>query len=155
MEGLAVRAGVSKQTLYRSWPSKSAVLFDALLSRSSTDGQDIAVPDTGDLAADLEVLIAATIEEMTDPVIEPLLRAVAAEIQGDDPLAVELWARLLDPQLRAVASRLARAGIIDAEESVELLYGAVLHRWLLRGQPFTTAWVKAHVGRVLRALAQQ
>lgn len=112
------------------------------------------MPDTGDLAADLEALILATIEEMTDPARERLLRAVTAEIQGDDPLAAELPDRLLTPQLRAVAARMSRAGITEAEEGVELLCGAVFHRWLLRTRPFMTAWVKAHVARTLRAVAQ-
>ncbi|MDO9378840.1 MAG: TetR/AcrR family transcriptional regulator [Nocardioidaceae bacterium] len=149
MEGIASRAGVSKQTLYRTWPSRSAVLFDALLGRSG--GEDVEVPDTGDLAADLEALILATVEEMTDPPMNRLLRAVTADIQSDDPLASELSTRLLAPQLDAVTARVARAGITDPEEAVELLYGAVLHRWLLRTRPFTTAWVKAHVARTLRA----
>lgn len=149
MEGIASQAGVSKQTLYRSWPSKSAVLFDALLERSG--GEDIEIPETGDLATDLEVLILATVEEMTDPSMDKLLRAVASEIQSDDRLASELSTRLLAPQLDAVTARVTRGGIADPEEAVELLYGAVLHRWLLRTRPFTTAWVRAHVARTLRA----
>ena len=30
MEGIATEAGVGKQTLYRTWPSIHALLFDAL-----------------------------------------------------------------------------------------------------------------------------
>lgn len=155
MEGIAAQARVSKQTLYRSWPSKSAVLLDALLGRSSTEGEGVEVPDSGDLAADLETLVLATIEEMTDPSMERLLRAVTVQIQSDDALAAELSARLLAPQLRAVAARMSRAGITEANEAVELLYGAVLHRWLLRTQPFTTTWVRAHVARTIRAVEQR
>lgn len=149
MEGIAYQARVSKQTLYRSWPSKSAVLFDALLGRSG--GAEVEIPETGDLAADLEVLILATVEEMTNPPMDKLLRAIAAEIQSDDRLASEMSTRLLGPQLNAVTARLARGGIADPQEAVELLYGAVLHRWLLRTRPFTAAWVTAHVARTLRA----
>ncbi len=155
MEGIAARAGVSKQTVYRTWPSTSAVLFSALLDQSTSDGREVDVPDTGDLAADLETLLLMTIEEMTDPETEPLLRAVAAEIQTSQSVATELGARLLTPQLRAVEARMASAGISDAQEGVELLYGAVLHRWLLRTQTFTPAWVRAHVKRTLRAVAEQ
>lgn len=154
MEGIASQARVSKQTLYRTWPSKSAVLFDALLDRSVSGDGDVEVPDTGDLAADLEALILATVEEMTDPPMDKLLRAVAAEIQSDDPVALELSTQLLVPQLDAVSARMARGGITEPDEAVELLYGAVLHRWLLRTRPFTTTWVAAHVTRTLRAFQQ-
>lgn len=154
MEGIASQARVSKQTLYRTWPSKSVVLFEALLDRSDNGHGDVEVPDTGDLAADLEALILGTVEEMTDPSMEKLLRAVAAEVQSDDHLASELSTRLLVPQLNAVIARMARGGIAEPEEAAEMLYGAILHRWLLRTRPFTTAWVTAHVARTLRAFEQ-
>ena len=32
IEAIAVRAGAGKQTIYRWWPSKGAVVFDALLA---------------------------------------------------------------------------------------------------------------------------
>lgn len=152
MEGIAARAAVSKQTLYRSWPSKSTVLFDALLDQTTTNGETVVVPNSGDLFTDLETLLVATVKELTDPAKEGLFRAVAAEIQADDPLAAELRNRLLAPQFHAVAVRLRCSGIEAADEGVELLYGAVFHRWLLQTQPFTSEWVSAHVVRTLRAL---
>lgn len=37
IEAIAARAGVGKQTIYRWWPSKGAVLVDAFLSRTSDE----------------------------------------------------------------------------------------------------------------------
>jgi AcrR family transcriptional regulator len=45
---IAERAAVGKQTIYRWWPSKSAVLLDAMIGRAE---QVAPVPDSGDLAA--------------------------------------------------------------------------------------------------------
>ncbi|QGK68829.1 TetR family transcriptional regulator [Allosaccharopolyspora coralli] len=152
MEGIATRAQVSKQTLYRSWPSPAAILFDALLASSSAPNGEIQVPDTGQLANDLEALLLATVAEMNDAAHDTMLRAVTAEIQTDPALATDLRTRLLDPQLRAVAARLAEAGVQDPAAITELLYGPMFHRWLLRTGPLDTDWAQAHLQRVLKAI---
>lgn len=154
MEGIAGRAGVSKQTLYRSWPSTGAILFDALLARSLGPHGDVDVPDTGDLGRDLRTLLLATVEELVDPATERMLRAVIAEIQTDEVLAGQMLHRLLTRQLAAVGARLERGGVAagEAPEVVELLYGPLFHRWLLRTGPLTCEWVDRHVARTLRCL---
>lgn len=154
MEGIAARAGVSKQTLYRSWPSTGAILFDALLTRSLGPEGEVDVPDTGDLVRDLDALLLTTVEEMTDPVTDRMLRAVTAEIQADEGLSLQLRERLLQPHMEAVEARLVRGGVPESEtaEVVELLYGPLFHRWLLRTGPLTTDWVRRHVRRTVRLL---
>ena len=95
IEGIAARAGVGKQTIYRWWPSKGAVIFDAFLMLSeATEGGPPTLPDTGDLAADLTVVLRATVEEMNDPRYEQPMRALATEIALDPELAAayaERW----------------------------------------------------------------
>jgi AcrR family transcriptional regulator len=151
MEGVAARASVSKQTLYRSWPSTGAILFDALLARSEGADADVVVPDTGDLDADLDSLATAMVAELTDRTVEPLLRAVAAEIQADAALATQYRELLLSVQMSAIADRLRRGGVADPDEVAELFVGPILHRWLLRSRPFTADWVARHVARTVRA----
>ncbi|WP_049822093.1 TetR/AcrR family transcriptional regulator [Arthrobacter sp. H41] len=153
MEGVAMRAGVSKQTLYRSWPSTGAILFDALLIRSVTADGVVVVPNSGDLAADLESLVTATIAELTDPTQERFLRAVTADIQTDEVLAAQFHDLLLTPQLRGISDRLERGSIADPDAAAELLLGPILHRWLLRTRAFEPGWAAEHVQRVLRATA--
>lgn len=152
MEGVAARAGVSKQTLYRSWPSTGAIVFDALQARSLGPDGEVEVPDTGDLAADLLTLVRGTVAELTDPTHDRLLRLLTAEIQTDDRLAAEYRERLLGPQLQAVAARFHAADVEDPTAAAELLLGPILHRWLLRTTPFTATWPRSHVARTLRAL---
>ncbi|MHA7984483.1 TetR-like C-terminal domain-containing protein [Rathayibacter sp. CAU 1779] len=150
MEGIAGRAGISKQTLYRTWPSAGAVLFDALLARSSDENDAVVVPDSGDLATDLEAMTVATVAELTDPTHEPLLRAVTAEMQADEGLATQFRELLLSPQLRAIAHRFRRENVPDPNGAAELLVGPIFHRWLLRTGPFTSEWIRGHVARTVR-----
>ncbi|WP_159803524.1 TetR/AcrR family transcriptional regulator [Arthrobacter zhaoguopingii] len=151
MEGVASRAGVGKQTLYRSWTSTGAILFDALLARSQSPDGIVVVPDSGNLRADLIELVQETIAELCHPTTEPLLRSVTAAIQTDLILATQYRKLLLEPQMQAVAGRLHRGGVERAEELAEILVGPLLHRWLLRSGTLDNSWAEAHVERVLRA----
>lgn len=152
MEGIAARAGVSKQTVYRSWPSTGAVLFDALLARSADESGRVVVPNSGDLASDLLTLATAIIAELTNPIEEALLRAVTADLQSDAALAAQYRELLLGPQLSAISARLFDAGVSAPGDAAELFVGPIFYRWLLRTRPFDAEWVSAHVGRVIRAI---
>lgn len=152
MEGIAARAGVSKQTLYRSWSSTGEILFDALLARSLDENGRVTVPNSGDLTADLTALATGMIDELTDPTQERLLRAVTAELQSDDELASQFRELLLEPQLTGISDRLRQSGARDPEDIAELFVGPIFHRWLLRSRPFDAEWVSAHVERVLRSV---
>lgn len=151
MEGVASRAGVGKQTLYRTWPSIGAILFDALLARSQNPDGAVTLPDSGNLRADLIQIVQETIAELSDPVTEPLLRSVTAAIQTDLVLAGQYRELLLEPQMRAISERLRRGGVGRSEVVAELLLGPLLHRWLLRNGTFDNSWAQAHVERTLRA----
>ncbi|OZG27712.1 TetR family transcriptional regulator [Williamsia sp. 1138] len=151
MEGIAARASVSKQTLYRTWPSTGAVLFDALLAGSTNAAGVVAVPNSGDVAADLLSLASATVAELTDPTQEPLLRAVTAEIQTDEDLAALYRDLLFRPQFDGIADRLRQGNWPDPDAATELFLGPIFHRWLLRTGPLDPAWIAGHVTRTLRA----
>lgn len=153
MEGIAAHAGVSKQTLYRSWSSTGEILFDALLVRSTDEAGSVAVPNSGDLSNDLRALATGMIAELTDPGQERLLRAVTAELQSDEDLAAQFRELLLEPQQRAISHRLQQAGVPAPDDVAELFVGPIFHRWLLRSRPFRSEWVAAHVERTLGSAA--
>jgi AcrR family transcriptional regulator len=157
VEAIAARAGVGKQTIYRWWPDKGALVLDAYLALVGAD-QDLTVPDSGDLEADLRLVLGSLVDSLGDPVFEQRYRALLAAIQDDPKLAAALLDRLLKPWLAATRQRLRaaqRAGQIrgvDLEVATELLYGPVYYRWLLRTGPITRAYVDAVVAMTLRAL---
>ncbi|MFG3226755.1 TetR/AcrR family transcriptional regulator [Kitasatospora sp. NPDC048194] len=158
IEAIAARAGVGKQTIYRWWPSKGAVVFDAFLAATGQGG-DIALPDTGDLAADLRTVLRGSAGKLTDPALDRTYRALSAEILNDPALQAEYRTRLLDPLLEVTRDRFRTAretGRIpsdtDLDLAVELLYGPLYYRWMHQLGPLDHDHADRLVDAVLRAL---
>ncbi|WP_329788445.1 TetR/AcrR family transcriptional regulator [Lentzea sp. DG1S-22] len=158
IEGIAQAAGVGKQTIYRWWPSKGALLFDAFLSFAG-EGEAAALPDTGDLSADLKLVLKATVDELEDPRNDKAMRAMHVEIVNDPALAADYRARLDQPMRELKKERLRaaqRAGQlaedVDLEVAVDLVFGPVLNRWLQRTGPLTHEYVEHVVDTALRGL---
>ncbi|MDX2558548.1 TetR/AcrR family transcriptional regulator [Streptomyces sp. TX20-6-3] len=166
IEGIAARAGVGKQTIYRWWPSKAAVLLDAFLDLAARANEALGgdanseIPDTGDLSADLKYVLRATVDEMNDPAFDAPTRALAAEGIVDPELGARFTEALLEPQLQYYARRIEAAQAagdvdpaIDPRIALELLVGPLHHRWLHRTRPLTHAYADSLVDLALRGLA--
>ncbi|MBV2366043.1 TetR/AcrR family transcriptional regulator [Streptomonospora nanhaiensis] len=160
IEGIAARAGVGKQTIYRWWPSKGAVLFDAVLMLAQDPGGGTAaLPDTGDLAADLGLVLRATVDEFADPRFSEPLRALSTEIAHDPALARSYAERLDGPLREAKKDRLRSAQRVgdlpedlDLDLAVDLIWGPLTARWLHRTGPLTHAFADALVAAALDGL---
>jgi AcrR family transcriptional regulator len=157
VETIAARAGVGKQTIYRWWPDKGALILEAYLALVGAE-EDLTLPDSGDLEADLRLVLGALVDSLADPVFERRYRALLTAIQDDPKLAAALLDRLLKPWLEATRQRLRaaqRAGQIcdvDLDVAAEMLYGPVYYRWLLRTGPISREYVDAVVAMTLQAL---
>ncbi|GGQ04294.1 TetR/AcrR family transcriptional regulator [Streptosporangium pseudovulgare] len=169
IEGIAARAGVGKQTIYRWWPSKGAVLFDAFLMFAAGEpgggvggegggepGEEAALPDTGDIEADLKTVMFATVDELNDPRYDRTMRALSIEIAHDADLAA-LYAERLDRPMRELKKRRLRAAQeagqlaagLDLDVAVDLLWSPLLVRWLHREGPLTHEYAAALVETAL------
>jgi AcrR family transcriptional regulator len=157
VEAIAARAGVGKQTIYRWWGDKGAVVLDAYLVLVGAD-QDLALPDSGDLEADLRKVLGFMVDSLAEPVFEQRYRALLTAIQDNPELAAALLDRLLKPWLEATKERLRAAqqagqiGDVNLEVAAELLYGPIYYRWLLRTAPISRQYLDAVVAMILRAL---
>jgi AcrR family transcriptional regulator len=159
IDAIAARAGVGKQTIYRWWPAKGAVVFDSVLELSADpSGEVAALPDTGDLEADLRLVMRATVAEFADPAFEAPIRALNTEIANDPELAALYRERLAAPVDEAKKDRLRsaqRAGRLapdaDLDLMLEVLYAPLYQRWLLRTGPLTESYADALVAAALKA----
>lgn len=171
IEAIAARAGVGKQTIYRWWPSKSAVLLDAFLDLAEQANAQLSeqaglaepateIPDTGDLEADLKYVLRATVDEMTDPKFDAPARALAAEGVVNAELGAEFLEKLLEPQLQLYVQRL-RAGQergevaahVDPRIALELWTGPLAQRWMQRTGPLSHAYADTLVEYALYGIA--
>lgn len=141
MEGIAKRAGVGKQTIYRWWPSKGAVVQEAL---NDLLGAGIDFPDTGDVVADLRTQMAGVAKFLVSPEFAQPLTGLIAAAQDDPDLAKSMLENIFDPRVRACRKRLEEArrqgqirADVDLDDVVELLYGPLYYRLLLRNRPIT------------------
>ncbi|MBL3670907.1 TetR/AcrR family transcriptional regulator [Streptomyces sp. M2CJ-2] len=170
IEGIAARAGVGKQTIYRWWPSKADVLLEAFLDLSEqaarTAGQEpgsggkYGIPDTGDLAADLKLVLRATVDELRDPAFEAPSRALAAEGVVNEELGRRFVATLLEPSLQLYVDRLRSAQEagevrpdVDPRIALELFVSPLAQRWLQYTGPITHEYTDTLVDYALNGLA--
>ncbi|MFF0580193.1 TetR/AcrR family transcriptional regulator [Streptosporangium saharense] len=159
IEGIAARAGVGKQTIYRWWPSKGAVLFDAFLVLGEGADGEAALPDTGDLEADLKLVMRATVDELNDPRYDEPMRALSTEVSHDPDLAAVYRERLDGPMREIKKRRLEtaqRAGQLaedlDLDVAIDVLWGPLLNRWLQRTGPLTPEYADKLVETALNGL---
>ncbi|GAA0242389.1 TetR/AcrR family transcriptional regulator [Cryptosporangium japonicum] len=155
VEGIAARAGVAKQTIYRWWPSKVDILLEAL---GSDLAQHLTPADGGTLAEDLRKHLRALARFLTRSDPGMVLRALAGQAQHDPELAARLRAEQLAPQREREAARLRRAvesgdlpADLDLPSAVDQLVGPVYYRVLVTGEPVPPAFTDALVDGFLRA----
>ncbi|MET8947848.1 TetR/AcrR family transcriptional regulator [Streptomyces sp. NPDC004542] len=142
IEGIAQRAGVAKQTIYRWWKSKVDILLDTL----TDDAREALEWRTGDGGAEAE--IRAHLKRVTDFFQEPagqVMLSLLGHAQLDQATADALRSGFLSEQrrrdiagLRALFGRTRDDHGIDdrtADHLVDLLLGPLYYRLLVLGKP--------------------
>lgn len=135
MDAVAERAGVSKATIYRWWPTKETLALDALYTEWAAVQPYPC--DTGSLRGDLLALLRPWTRLVRSRPYARVITALLTEVHTDPEFATEYTRRLVEPrrdQARAVFRRaIERGGIpasTDIEVAVDLVYGPLWHRLL-------------------------
>ncbi|WP_028935154.1 TetR/AcrR family transcriptional regulator [Pseudonocardia spinosispora] len=147
IDEIAKAAGVGRQTIYRWWPSKGAVLFEAMVERAE---QMAPVRASGSRLEEIEGFLAATFASAGEARAASVLRAGVAEALRD-PEATSVM-KEFTAHRRAILVRLltdARdAGELPEHCAVDLIadqaYGLLWYRILIRDAPLS-----AEIGREL------
>lgn len=158
VEGVAARSGVAKTTIYRWWPSKQDLLFEAL----SFLRQRASVPDTGNIRDDAVAHLRGHIETFRDPKTAPILADALAEAIRNpelDKARRGFVAAQREPFRQALERAVDRGELpagLDYDLTMDLLIGPIINRALATRGPLKPVLAERLVDIVfggLRAVA--
>jgi AcrR family transcriptional regulator len=161
MDDVAERAGVSKATIYRWWPSKELLAVDALASEWAP-GAPAAERDTGTLRGDLLVRFRPWLRQLNEKPFGRVVAGLVAEAQTDAGFAQLYREHFVQPRRDATRPLLLRAidrGEIaldtDLEVTLDLLYGPIYHRLLHGHAPLNDRFVQQVIDTVIAAISSR
>lgn len=157
IEGIAARAGVAKQTIYRWWPSKFEILMDTFLEDAAGA---LEIPDTGTTAGDLRHHLRQLAAFLSEEPAGRVMLALIGQAQQDAGMARAFRQRFMEERRaldRTILERGAARGDIRADTDLDLvidmIYGPVYHRVLLTGLPVDDKFIDGLVGHVMASIA--
>jgi AcrR family transcriptional regulator len=126
IEGIAARAGVAKQTIYRWWSSKVDILLDTFIDDMA---EHLTPPDHHDLGRDLREHLSRLARFLTHSDPGAVFRALAGQAQHDPELAARLRTDYLSQQRARDRTPLLRAierGQLSPDADIELALDQLL-----------------------------
>jgi AcrR family transcriptional regulator len=160
MDDVARRAGVSKATIYRWWPSKERLTLNALADEwASSAAADRG--DTGSLRGDLLASFRPWVRQLRRKPYARVVAGLIAAAQADAEFAELYREHFLQPRrdgaravLRRARDRGEIAGDTDLEVALDLLYGPVYHRLLHGHAPVTERFAGQVIDAVIAAISR-
>jgi AcrR family transcriptional regulator len=133
---VARRAGVSRPTIYRRWPSKPHLVHESIYSTSALS----SLPDTGDFAADVRSMLRRSFASYARPEVRAALPGLIVDLHSDPALRSSVLDGLEQPVRRHLANLVDAAVTrgevrpdIEADALFDTLYGALIQRVVVRG----------------------
>ena len=157
MDAVAERAGVSKATIYRWWPTKETLALDAIYHAWASVAP---AKDTGTLRGDMLSLLRPWARLAASRPYGRVIAALLTEAQSDPVFAAAYRERFVQPrreQGRVILQRAIERGEIPAGTNVEvaldLLYGPIYHRLLHRHAPLNDQFATQVIDAVIAAIS--
>ena len=156
VEAIAERAGASKATVYRWWPNKAAVVIEAF--RESV-APELPFLDSGPLRDDLRTQVANFAKVLSGKAGR-MLRAFIVAARSDPDVAAAFRSMWTNPRRTLAKSMLKRKQDqgqlredVDLDLVLDVLYGPLYYRFLVKNEPPSTKYAEAVVDVILRGLA--
>lgn len=143
VEGIARRAGVGKQTIYRWWPSKADIVLEAIMKH---EAMDIPAPDTGSLEDDLRGYLHRAVESFSGWA-GPHLRCLMVNSQMDEEFRDRFRDNFIQMQrtvLNSVFDKARERGEVDPAANLafvdDMVFGMMWYRLLNDHAPLDDAF---------------
>jgi AcrR family transcriptional regulator len=157
IEGIAARAGVAKQTIYRWWPSKFEILMDTFLEDAAGA---LEIPNTGTVDGDLREHLRRLARFLAENPAGRVMLALIGQAQHDADVARAFRDRF-SGERRALDRVILERGVArgelgeetDLDLVIDMIYGPLYHRVLLTGPPIDDRFIDGLVRHVLAAIA--
>lgn len=157
VDAVASRAGVSRTTIYKWWPSSAAVLAEGLLDRFH---ESIEFDDALPVREALTLQVGALVSLLRDTPAGQLVRQLLAAAASDREVGVAMLERWLDPR-RATAEHHLERGVrqggvradVDTALVVDVLFAPVYHRLVWGHAPLEDGLARQVVDLVWPAIA--
>lgn len=152
MDEVARRASVGKDTIYRRWPSKAALVRDAI---SRMAEEQVPVPDSGDPRADLTTYLNEIVQFTTAGGFGRIVAGLVGEASRNPQLAGafhDFWSARRDTAASLLVRALEPADAGDAgdlELQLDLLLAPIYYRLLLSGGPLDEDLIERLVSRAI------
>ncbi|MGB8208697.1 MAG: TetR/AcrR family transcriptional regulator [Mycobacterium sp.] len=156
IDRISARSGVSKATIYKWWPNRTAVAIDAFLHQMMTDAP---VPNTGSAAEDFRLTLRGIMRFYTSP-----FGSIYAQLVGESQFYPTERERIRTHQVnvrRAAVTKIWDRGVdrgeldpnLDPEVALDLIFGPAMYRMATGHAGLTPADADAIVATAMRALA--
>jgi AcrR family transcriptional regulator len=139
MEAVARRAGVGKQTLYRRWPRRPLLVYEAYFG--GVQRTSAHLPDTGSLAGDLAGATSYMDQVFRLPGTVALVSGLVADCLVEPDLMRMLREMMMTPDLEVaevIFDRAVRRGELPADSDVralaEIMAGSMFAHHVLYGE---------------------
>lgn len=153
IEGIATRAGVGKQTVYRWWPTKADVLLEAAATKADLH---VSTTDRGAFRDDLEQFLRDSFRLLRVPGLAELLRSLMADSQINPEFAQRFREGFLNRRRAALVEIVERAqmrGDAPAGTSADLVADVVFGFIWYRVMATERSLEDADIVALLRLLA--
>ncbi|MET1075522.1 MAG: TetR/AcrR family transcriptional regulator [Umezawaea sp.] len=155
VDAISARSGVSKATIYKHWPSRTAVAAEAFGAEMA---HAVPSPDTGSAAGDLAEQVRRVSEFYASPAGATFAQLLAACVT--DPAGAPYFREFFLAGRREAVALLWRRALergevdaeVDVETAIDMLFGPLIFRLLSGHAPLSPVEADALAAAALHGL---